>query len=63
MDGLKEGGGGGGGNPFDVFENLFGGGRGGQAKKQGPKKGKPKLVPVKITLEDAYNGKMFKINH
>lgn len=61
-DGVKEGGGGGGGNPFDIFENLFGGGgRGG--KKAGPKKGKPALVPVKVSLEDIYQGKMFKYNH
>lgn len=59
LDGLKEGAGGAGGNPFDVFENLFGG-RGGQKKKQGPTKGKPALIKVKVTLEDVYMGKMVK---
>ncbi len=49
-------------DPFDIFENLFGGGRG-QSKRSGPKKGKPELIPIKVALEDVYSGKMIKYNH
>jgi len=60
-DALKEGGGGrggGGGGMGDIFD-LFGGGRGGrgQQRDMGPKKGKPVQYPLKVTLEEIYNGK------
>jgi DnaJ family protein A protein 2 len=60
-DGLKEGGGGGGGMD-DILSQMFGmgGGRGGQ-REQGPKKMKPFKHPLKVTLEDVFNGKKTKI--
>jgi len=39
---------------------MFGGGRGGGGR-QGPKKGKSVMHPVKATLEDLYNGKTSKV--
>jgi DnaJ family protein A protein 2 len=63
-DALKEGGGGGGGGGGmgDIFD-LLGGGRGGrgQQRDMGPKKGKPVQYPLKVTLEEIYNGKQSKI--
>lgn len=64
-DALKEGGGGrggGGGGMGDIFD-LFGGGRGGRGPQRdaGPKKGKPVQYPLKVTLEEIYNGKQSKI--
>jgi len=58
-DGLKEGGGGGG---MDI-NDLFGfGGMGGRRQQQsGPKKGKPVMHPMKLTLEQIYEGKTTKI--
>jgi len=66
---LKEGmggGGGPGGNPFDIFENLFGGnpfggdprrGRGG-----GRRKGEDVVHPLKVGLNDLYNGVTKKLS-
>jgi DnaJ family protein A protein 2 len=55
IDGIREGGGGM--DPFEsLFGGLFGGGRG--RGKQGPKKVKPILKEIKVTLEDLYNGVM-----
>lgn len=46
----------------DIFE-MFGGGGGGrgQPKARGPQKGKPVQYPLKVTLEEIYNGKQTKI--
>jgi len=43
----------------DIFD-MFGGGRGNGGQK-GPKKGKSVMHPVKVTLEDLYNGKTSKV--
>jgi len=60
IDGVKDGGGGM--DPFaDILGGLIGGRRGGG--KQGPKKAKPVLKELKITLEDAYIGKLSKLPH
>jgi DnaJ family protein A protein 2 len=45
----------------DIFDLFGGGGRGGAGARQGPKKGKSVLHPVKATLEDLYNGKTAKV--
>lgn len=53
-EGVKNGGppgGGGFGGLFDLFS-----GRG--KKQQGPRKGKPKLIELQVTLEEVYNGCM-----
>jgi len=54
------GGGGGGGGGSDIFDLFFGGGRsrGGRA---GPKKGPSINHPIKVSLEDLYNGKTVKL--
>jgi len=57
-----EGGRGGGGGGMDDILNMFGGGgRPGQGRPQGPKKGKPVQYPLKVSLEEIYNGKQTKI--
>jgi DnaJ family protein A protein 2 len=56
-DGLKEGGGGGG--MDDLLGGLFGMGR--RQQQTGPKKGKPVMHPIKLTLEEIYTGKTTKI--
>lgn len=59
-DGLKEGGAHAGGME-DLLGGLFGmGGRRGP-QNQGPKKGKPVMHPIKLTLEEIYSGKTTKI--
>ena len=59
-EGLREGGGmpSGFGDIFDMFGGRMGGGGGGRS---GPKKAKPVLHPLKVTLEDLYNGKTTKV--
>ena len=58
-DGLKDGGPPGGGMD-DILGQMFGmGGRRGQPS--GPKKGKPVMHPMKLTLEEIYSGKQTKI--
>ena len=57
MQGVKEGGGRGAGGFSDIFD-MFG--MGGQGKKKGAYKGKSIAKEIKITLEDAYSGKMIK---
>lgn len=57
-DGVRDGGGSAAGFG-DIFD-MFGGGRGGGGR-QGPKKGKSVLHPIKATLEDLYNGKTAKV--
>jgi DnaJ family protein A protein 2 len=44
----------------DIFD-MFGGGGRGNGGRQGLKKGKSVLHPVKATLEDLYNGKTAKV--
>jgi DnaJ family protein A protein 2 len=58
-DGLKEGGAHAGGME-DILGGLFGmGGR--RPQQSGPKKGKPVMHPIKLTLEEIYTGKQTKI--
>ena len=45
------GGDGGGFNPFDIFQNFFGGG-----EEMHEMKGQDTLVPVAVTLEEIYSG-------
>ncbi|XP_024404154.1 dnaJ protein homolog [Physcomitrium patens] len=72
-DALKEGmGGGGGHNPFDIFESFFGGGgspfgdsfpggsgRGGSRRQR---RGEDVVHPLKVSLEDLYNGTSKKLS-
>jgi len=60
-EGLKEGGGMPGGMD-DLLSGMFGGmgGRRGGGPS-GPKKGKPVMHPLRVTLEEIYNGKSTKI--
>lgn len=57
-EGLKEGAGGrGGGGMDDILSQMFGMGGRGQGGPSGPKKGKPVMHPLKVTLEEIYSGK------
>lgn len=61
-EGLKEGGGGGPGGFADIFE-MFGGGGGRRGQQQsGKQKKDPVVHPLKVTLEEIYNGKQTKIS-
>jgi len=60
-DGLKEGGGGGHHDPFDIFSQFFGGG-GRQRGQQEPSRGPDVTVPLRVSLEDLYNGKNFQFS-
>lgn len=63
MKGIKEmdqGGHPGGAGGMDIFEQFFGGGRGGQKKQA--KKCKPQVKEVVVKLEDIYSGKTLKIS-
>jgi DnaJ family protein A protein 2 len=53
-EGVKNGGPPGGGGFGGLFEGMFGGGR----KPSGPRKGKPKLMELEVTLEEIFNGAM-----
>jgi DnaJ-class molecular chaperone len=44
----------------DIFSSFFGGGR---QRDTGPKKAKPKLVKIEVTLEEIYAGTSRKISH
>lgn len=55
-EGVKNGGPPGGGGMGGLFDLFSGGGRG--RKPTGPRKGKPKLVEMSVTLEEVYNGAM-----
>ncbi|KAH8516622.1 hypothetical protein H0E87_004825 [Populus deltoides] len=67
-DALKEGmgpGGGGGHNPFDIFESFFGGGGfggGGSSRGRRQKQGEDVVHPLKVSLEDLYNGTSKKLS-
>lgn len=59
-EGLEEGGGGGGGGSAeDMFSQFFGGG--GRRGPRGPQKGEDITHPLKVSLEDLYNGKTVKL--
>lgn len=70
LEGLEEGGGGGGGGHGgmahdDLFRMFFGGrggpGGGGGGGRQGPRKGEDVNHPIRVSLEDLYNGKTVKL--
>uniref|UniRef100_A0A8C8HH25 DnaJ homolog subfamily A member 2 n=1 Tax=Oncorhynchus tshawytscha TaxID=74940 RepID=A0A8C8HH25_ONCTS len=56
--GLREGGGGGAGMD-DIFSHIFGGGWGG--RNGGRRRGEDMVHPLKVSLEDLYNGKTTKL--
>lgn len=58
LEGISEDGGGGGGQE-DLFSMFFGGGGG--RRSAGPRKGESINHPLKVSLEDLYNGKTAKI--
>jgi DnaJ homolog subfamily A member 2 len=57
---LEEGRGPGGASPDDLFSMFFGGGRGRRASA-GPRRGEDVNHPIKVSLEDLYNGKTVKL--
>jgi len=59
LEGL-EGGTGGATSPDDLFSMFFGG-RGGGRRNAGPKRGEDVNHPLKVSLEDLYDGKTFKM--
>ncbi|KAK8965263.1 hypothetical protein KSP40_PGU014934 [Platanthera guangdongensis] len=63
-DALKEGLGGGGGahNPFDIFEQFAGGFRGVSSRGHRQKHGEDVVQPLKVSLEDLYNGTSEKLS-
>jgi DnaJ family protein A protein 2 len=63
LEGVDEsgGGGGGGGGHDDLFNMFFGGGGGGRGGPRGPRKGEDVNHPLKVSLEDLYNGKTVKL--
>lgn len=66
-DALKEGmgPGGGGGNPFDIFEQMFGGsmgGMGGSSRGRKERRGEDVVHQLKMTLDDLYNGAKKKLS-
>jgi DnaJ family protein A protein 2 len=58
-EGLENGGGGGGGNPMDIFDVLSG--RAGRGGDNGKRKGEEVVFPLKVSLEDLYNGMTKKL--
>ncbi|XP_024517322.1 dnaJ protein homolog isoform X1 [Selaginella moellendorffii] len=66
-DALKEGmGGGGGHNPFDIFDSFFGGkpfgGAGSSRGGRRQRRGEDVVHPLKVSLEDLYNGSVKKLS-
>ncbi|KAL5684063.1 hypothetical protein ACJX0J_010448, partial [Zea mays] len=67
-DALKEGMGGGGGmhDPFDIFQSFFGGGSpfggGGSSRGRRQRRGEDVVHPLKVSLEDLYNGTSKKLS-
>lgn len=47
-------------NPMDIFDMFFGGG-GHHARSSGPPRGKDKVYPLRVTLEELYNGSTRKL--
>jgi len=60
-EGVEQGGGGAR-NADDIFSMFFGGGGGGGRRERGPRKGKDVVHPLKVSLDDIYNGKVVKIS-
>ena len=60
-EGVEQGGGGAR-NADDIFSMFFGGGGGGGRRQRGPRKGKDVVHPLKVSLDDIYNGKVVKIS-
>jgi len=58
LDGVSDDSGGGGRSPDDLFSMFFGGGGG---RSAGPQKSENVNHPIKVTLEDLYNGKTVKL--
>ena len=46
----------------DLFSMFFGGGGGGGGQSRGPRKGENVNHPIKVSLEDLYNGKTVKLS-
>ncbi|KAL8166731.1 hypothetical protein V2J09_008230 [Rumex salicifolius] len=67
-DALKEGmgGAGGGHDPFDIFQSFFGGnpfgGGGGSSRGRRQRRGEDVIHPLKVSLEDLYNGTSKKLS-
>mmetsp|Transcript_3324 Transcript_3324/g.11697 ORF Transcript_3324/g.11697 Transcript_3324/m.11697 type:complete len:407 (-) Transcript_3324:209-1429(-) len=64
LEGLEENGGGGGEGGADIFDLFFGGGRGGRRQSRaapGRRKAEDTVHPLKVSLEDLYNGKTAKL--
>ena len=60
-EGLSGGGGGGQAHdPFDVFSQFFGGGR--RHGEQEPSRGPDVVVPLRVSLEDLYNGRTLQFS-
>lgn len=60
LEGVSEDGAPGGGGGEDLFSMFFGGGRG-SSRRSGPAKGPSVNHPLKVSLEDLYNGKTVKL--
>jgi len=60
-EGLEQGGGGGR-SPDDIFNMFFGGGGRGGGRSRGPRKGEDVVHPLKMSLENLYNGKTVKLS-
>ncbi|GAB9469555.1 hypothetical protein Gpo141_00006831 [Globisporangium polare] len=58
-EGLQQGAGGG--DPSDLFSQFFRGAQGGGRRRTGPQKGEDLTHPLKVSLEDLYNGKTVKL--
>lgn len=61
MEGVQAGGNPNGMGGFEDIFSFFGGG--GKRRDTGPRKGKPKLIEVTISLEEAYAGCMKTLKH
>jgi len=58
LEGVADDGGGGGRGADDLFSMFFGGGG---RRSSGPRKGEDVTHPIKVSLEDLYNGKTVKL--